>query len=134
MAVQTTSENEAANLQKVTVRAVHRILGCFIGGVAGLALLAVSFESFLPWLAALSAGVWIGAHVQNSTRGISYLGTQGAVVFIMTLVQGRGPPTNIMAGVERFAGITGGMLLVLAVSLLTASSPSDSSHSAQRGA
>ena len=134
MAMQTTSENEAANLQKVTVRAVHRILGCFIGGVAGLALLAVSFESFLPWLAALSAGVWIGAHVQNSTRGISYVGTQGAVVFIMTLVQGSGPPTSIMAGVDRFAGVTGGTLLVLAVSLLTASSPRDSSDSAQRGA
>ena len=87
----------------------------------GLAALSLSFESFVPWLLTLCAGVWLGAHVQNSTRGIGYIGTQGAVVFIMTLVQGFGPPASIAAGVERFAGITGGLLIVLAISVLTAS-------------
>jgi uncharacterized membrane protein YccC len=119
MAVQAVSEDEVTNRQKVATRATHRILGCLIGGLAGLALLALSFESFLPWLLALIVGVWIGAYVQNSTRGIGYVGTQGTVVFIMTLVQGWGPPSSIMPGIERFAGITGGLLIVLAVSVLT---------------
>jgi uncharacterized membrane protein YccC len=118
MAVQVTSEDEVTNGQKVAVRAAYRIIGCLIGGVAGLALLSLGFESFLPWLVALSAGVWIGAHVQNSARGLGYVGMQGTVVFIMTLVQGWVPPTSIIPGVERFAGITGGMLIVWGVILL----------------
>jgi uncharacterized membrane protein YccC len=121
MAVQATTEDEIANRQRVVTRATHRIFGCLIGGIAGLAALSLSLESFIPWLLTLCAGVWIGAHVQGSTRGISYVGTQGAVVFMMTLVQGFGPPNSILAGVERFAGITGGLLIVLAVSVLTAS-------------
>jgi len=122
MAVQATSPDEVANRHQVIIRATHRILGCLVGGAAGLVLLSLSFESFLPWLAVLCAGVWIGAHVQSSSRGIGYVGTQGAVVFMMTLVQDFGPPAGILAGVERFAGITGGLLIVLAVSMLTATS------------
>jgi uncharacterized membrane protein YccC len=123
MAVQSTTEDEVANRQKIVTRATHRLFGCLIGGIAGLAVLSLSFESFIPWLATLCAGIWIGAHVQSSARGIGYIGTQGAVVFIMTLVQGFGPPGDILAGGERFAGITGGLLIVLAVSMLTAKWP-----------
>lgn len=120
MAVQARTADEIATRQQVVTRATHRIFGCLVGGVIGLGVLSLSFESFLAWLAVICIGVWIGAHVQNSTRGISYVGTQGTVVFIMTLVQGFGPPASILAGVERFAGITGGLLIVLAVSVLTA--------------
>jgi uncharacterized membrane protein YccC len=120
MAVQATSADDVANRQAIVRRATHRIFGCLIGGLAGLAVLALSFESFVPWLLALCAGVWIGAHVQSGTHGIGYVGTQGAVVFMMTMVQGWGPPSTILAGVERFVGITGGLLIVLAVSVLTA--------------
>jgi uncharacterized membrane protein YgaE (UPF0421/DUF939 family) len=123
MAVQAISEDKEANQRQVAARATHRILGCLLGGVAGLALVAVSFESFLPWLAVLMAGIWISTHVQSSARGIGYIGTQGAVVFISTLVQGWGPPTGIAAGLERFAGITGGLLIVTVVSILAAPSP-----------
>ncbi len=84
----------------------------------------LSIESFLPWLLMLMAGLWISAHVQASRRGIGYVGTQGAVVFISTLVQGWGPPASIAPGLDRFAGITGGLLILLAVSWLTAPSRS----------
>jgi uncharacterized membrane protein YccC len=120
MAVQAVSEDDAVNRQNILTRAAHRLLGCLIGGVAGLALLSLSLESFIPWLATLCAGVWIGAHVQNGAHGVGYVGTQGAVVFIMTLVQGFGPPESILVGIERFAGITGGLTIMLAVSVLTA--------------
>ena len=121
MAVQAPSEDNVANRGQIVLRATHRIFGCLIGGVIGLVALSLSFESFMPWLLALCAGVWIGAHVQSSTRGIGYVGTQGTVVFMMTLVQDFGPPDSILAGVERFAGITGGLLIVLVVAVLTAS-------------
>jgi hypothetical protein len=70
----------------------------------------------------LTAGIWIAAHIQGSQRGIGYVGTQGAVVFISMLVQGWGPPNSIIQGIDRFAGITGGLLILLVVSLLTAPS------------
>jgi len=119
MAVQDTSADEVANRKQVVVRATHRMFGCLVGGSIGLAALSFSFESFLPWLVVLSAGVWFGALIQSSKRGIGYVGTQGTVVFMMTLVQGFGPPESILAGIERFAGITGGLAITLAVSVLT---------------
>jgi uncharacterized membrane protein YccC len=122
MAVPALSSDDAENQQKITERAMHRFLGCLLGGLAGLACLVISIESFLPWLLMLTAGIWIAAHVQGSQRGIGYVGTQGAVVFISTLVQGWGPPTSITPGIDRFAGITGGLLILLAVSWLTAPS------------
>jgi uncharacterized membrane protein YccC len=118
MAVQAVSDDDAANRKSILIRAVHRLLGCLIGGLAGLALLSLSLESFVPWLAALCVGVFIGASVQSGAHGVGYVGTQGAVVFMITLVQGWGPPADIIVGVERFAGITGGMAIVVALSAL----------------
>jgi uncharacterized membrane protein YccC len=122
MAVPALSHDDAANRQLITERALHRLLGCLVGGVVGLACLILSIESFLPWLLMLATGIWIAAHVQGSQRGIGYVGTQGAVVFISTLIQGWGPPASIFPGIDRFAGITGGLLILLAVSWLTAPS------------
>ncbi|WP_204310976.1 FUSC family protein, partial [Stenotrophomonas maltophilia] len=68
MAVPALSEDEAGHRAAIGARGTHRILGCLIGGLAALAVLALSFESFLPWLIALIIGVWIAAHVQGSTR------------------------------------------------------------------
>jgi hypothetical protein len=72
----------------------------------------------------LTAGVWLAAHVQGSRRGIGYVGTQGAVAFISTLIQGSGPTSSILPGIERLVGITGGLLILLVVSVLTAPSRS----------
>jgi uncharacterized membrane protein YccC len=122
MAVPTLSYDTAADQQKIVERAMHRLLGCLFGGLVGLAALALSIDTFLPWLLMLTAGIWIAAHIQGSQRGIGYVGTQGAVVFISMLVQGWGPPNSIIQGIDRFAGITGGLLILLVVSLLTAPS------------
>jgi uncharacterized membrane protein YccC len=120
MAVPALSGDTAADRQRIVGRAMHRLLGCLLGGIAGIACLALSVTMFMPWLLMLTVGLWIAAHVQSSRRGIGYVGTQGAVVFISTLIQGSGPPTSILPGIERFVGITAGVLILLAVSLLTA--------------
>lgn len=122
MAVPVLKDDAAPDRRKITERAMHRIVGCLLGGAMGLACLALSVESFLPWLLMLTTGVWITARVQSSQRGIGYVGTQGAVAFISTLVQGQGPPASILPGIDRFAGIAGGLLILLTVSLLTAPS------------
>jgi hypothetical protein len=57
-------------------------------------------------------------HVQIGKHGVGYVGTQAAFVFVVTMIQGPGPPSSIMPGVDRFAGVTGGLGILLIVSLL----------------
>jgi uncharacterized membrane protein YccC len=102
----------------VATRGLHRLVGCFFGGLAGLVVLALSLDQFLPWLVALTAGVWIGTHVQASERGVGYAGMQATIAFIMTLVQGPAPPQSILPGINRFAGIMCGLTVLLVISLL----------------
>ncbi len=119
-AVPAVTGNAQEDERVMVQRSLHRLLGCAFGGAAGLLCLAFSVENFLPWLAMLTAGSWIAAHVQGSQRSIGYVGTQAAMVFIMTLVQGDGPPSSIMPGLDRLAGIAGGLMILLVVTLLTA--------------
>jgi hypothetical protein len=67
--------------------------------------------------------VWIGMQIQSGPHGVGYVGTQAAFVFIVTLIQGAAPPTSIMPGIDRFAGIVGGLGILWTVSLLLG--PSD---------
>jgi len=102
------------------------------GGVSRVALgcLALNVESFLWWLGMIGAAVWIGMHVQVGRHGVGYVGTQAAFVFIITMIQGQAPPDSIMPGIDRFAGITGGLGILLIVSLLLW--PSDAEQAAAR--
>jgi uncharacterized membrane protein YccC len=118
MAVPVLSDGSANDRRKIATRGLHRMLGCMFGGCAGLAALALSIDDLALWLVVLSAGVWVGAHVQASERGVGYAGTQGAVVFIMTLVQSAGPPASILPGIDRFAGIVCGLMALLTISFL----------------
>jgi uncharacterized membrane protein YccC len=118
LAVPVLSDNPMGSYRKMVEKAMHRLLGCFVGGIAGLILLAVPLTQLLPWLASLAAGTWLFAHLQGSTRGIGYVGTQAAVVFIITLVQGDGPPASILPGINRFAGITIGMVTLFVICVL----------------
>ena len=102
----------------VAVRSIHRFVGCLIGGVMALACLALNVDAFPWWLAMIGAAVWLGMHVQIGKHGVGYVGTQAAFVFIITMIQGAAPPDSIMPGVDRFAGITGGLGILLIISLL----------------
>jgi uncharacterized membrane protein YccC len=104
--------------QAVAQRALHRIIGCLLGGIVALGCLALDVTSFPWWLAMIGAAVWVGMHVQIGKHGVGYVGTQAAFVFIVTLIQGAAPPTSILPGVDRFVGITGGLAILLIVSLL----------------
>jgi len=104
--------------RRVASQSLQRVMGCFIGGLAGLFLLALSFTEFLPWLLALTAVLWVGAYIQTSTKGVGYIGTQAALVLIMTLVQGWGPPDSILTGIARFAGMMAGLGILMVVSLI----------------
>ena len=118
--------------QAVAQRSLHRVVGCLLGGIVALACLALDITSFPWWLAMIGAAVWLGMHVQVGKHGVGYVGTQAAFVFIVTLIQGAGPPDSIMPGVDRFAGITGGLGILLIVSLLLW--PSDAEIAGEKAA
>ena len=90
---------------------VHSITVCLI-------CIALPLTEFLPWLGALGAGVWISCYIQTSERGVGNIGTQAAIVLIITLVQGWAPPTSILPGIERFAGMAAGLTILLVVTML----------------
>lgn len=102
----------------VAERALHRLLGCLIGGLAALGCLALSVTDFLSWLLMIAVAMWICMHVQTSRRGVGYVGTQAAMVFIVTLSQGAGPPTSLLPGIDRFAGIAGGLAILMVLSVV----------------
>jgi uncharacterized membrane protein YccC len=118
MAVPILSDHPVNQGRLIVTRALHRMIGCFFGGVAALAALAIPLTDVLPWIAVLSAGVYIGTYVQQSARGIGYIGTQAGLVFIITLVQGFGPPSTIWPGIDRLGGMMGGLAILLIVSFL----------------
>ena len=60
----------------------------------------------------------VSLHVQVGKHGVGYVGTRAAFVLIITMIQGPAPPDSIMPGIDRFAGITGGLAILLVVSLL----------------
>jgi uncharacterized membrane protein YccC len=104
-------------------RSVLRIIGCLFGGVLGLLCLALPLTVYALWLAVVFAGVWICAHVQASKDAISYAGIQAAVVYIVMMVQGSGPPSSILPGIDRFAGILCGLGVLLLVGLVLRPAP-----------
>jgi uncharacterized membrane protein YccC len=112
------TDGGVATRHAIAVRSLHRFLGCLLGGIVALICLALDVESFVWWLAMIGGAVWVGMHIQVGPHGVGYVGTQAAFVFIVTLIQGEGPPTSIMPGVERFAGIVGGLAILLVVSLV----------------
>ncbi len=103
---------------QIAEKSLHRFLGCLLGGLLALACLALQVEAFIWWLAVIAAAVWVGMHIQVGKHGVGYVGTQFAFVFVVTMIQGLSPPASIMPGIDRFLGITGGIGILMLVSLV----------------
>jgi len=116
MAVPGLAQNPEQIEARIHQRVVLRIAGGLLGGAAGLAVLAASFTSLLPWLMLLMAGIWIGAFMQSTPRETGYVGLQATMAYMLTLVQRAGPPLSLVPGVERMAGVLLGVGLLLLVS------------------
>jgi uncharacterized membrane protein YccC len=79
-------------------RMVHRTLGCLLGSGTAIVCLSVFSNAMLLGVLALCAGIWIGYHIQIGNEGIGYLGTQFALGFLITFIQGPGPVASILSG------------------------------------
>ena len=98
-------------------RAAHRLIGCLIGALVGLACLRFIGSDFLLWIVLIPPGIWLCSQIQTGTAGVSYVGSQAMFAYLMSMVQGQGPPTSISPGFERLVGVMGGLSVLFVVTL-----------------
>ncbi len=117
MSIPTTAILEP-NSPAIIQRAAHRLIGCLIGALAGLACLAFIGSDFLLWIVLIPPGIWLCSQIQTGTSGVSYVGTQAMLAYLMSMVQGQGPPDSISPGFERLVGVMGGLSVLFVVTLI----------------
>jgi uncharacterized membrane protein YccC len=98
-------------------RAAHRLIGCLLGALVGLACLAFVGDDFLLWFALIPPGIWLCSQIQSGTTGVGYIGTQAMFSYLISMVQGQGPPETISPGFERLVGVMGGLSILFVVTL-----------------
>jgi len=117
MAVPTTAVQEPDG-RTVVQRAVYRLVGCALGALLGLLCLYWIGQNFLVWVLLLMGGVWLSSQIQTGSTGISYVGVQAGFAFLLSMVQGQGPPLSPIPGIDRFAGITAGLAVLLIITMV----------------
>jgi uncharacterized membrane protein YccC len=106
--------------QPVAEKMVQRTVGCLLAGLLGVALLPLMQGQVIPCLLVLSAGVWIGCHVQSGKEGASYIGVQFTIAFIMVFVQDHHWSADPGPALLRLSGILMGIVVLAVVMLTTA--------------
>jgi uncharacterized membrane protein YccC len=117
MAIPTTAILEPDG-RTVVQRAVHRLVGCALGALLGLLCLYWVGSNFAVWFLLLMAGVWLNSQIQSGSSGISYVGTQAGLAFLLSMIQGQGPPLSPTPGLDRFAGIMAGLSVLLIITMV----------------
>jgi uncharacterized membrane protein YccC len=117
MSIPTTAILEP-NSPAIIQRSAHRLIGCLIGALMGLACLAFVGSDFLLWIVLIPPGIWLCSQIQTGTTGVSYIGTQAMFAYLMSMVQGQGPPDSIGPGFERLVGVMCGLSVLFVVTLI----------------
>jgi uncharacterized membrane protein YccC len=117
MSIPTTAILEP-NTPAIIQRSAHRLIGCLIGALMGLACLAFIGSDFLLWIVLIPPGIWLCSQIQTGTTGVSYIGTQAMFAYLMSMVQGQGPPDSISPGFERLVGVMGGLSILFVITLI----------------
>ncbi|MEO3473032.1 FUSC family protein [Roseomonas sp. CAU 1739] len=99
-------------------RGRQRVLGCVLGGGFGLVAMTLGGASLLLWLGVLGLGLFLFSVLHHGGGPSAYVGTQGGLAVIITLVSGRAPPASILPVAERLAGATLGVVVLTLVAML----------------
>ena len=99
-------------------RSAHRLVSCALGALLGLLCLYWVGSNFLVWLLVLMGGIWLTSQIQSGNTGIGYLGTQAGLAFLLSMIQGEGPPLSPIPGIGRFAGIMAGLSVLLVITMV----------------
>jgi len=117
LAVPTTAIIEL-DARTIVQRSAYRLVGCALGALMGLFCLYWVGSNFLVWLLLLMAGVWLSSQIQTGTTGIGYVGTQAGLAFLLSMIQGQGPPLSPTPGIDRFAGMMAGLTVLLVITMV----------------
>ena len=117
LAIPTTAVIEL-DARTIVQRSVYRLVGCAFGALMGLFCLYWVGSNFLVWLLLLMAGVWLSSQIQSGTTGIGYVGTQAGLAFLLSMIQGQGPPLSATPGINRFAGMMAGLTVLLLITIV----------------
>lgn len=89
----------------------QRIIGCGLGGAAGLVVIGLDATDQFWWSAMLFLGIFSFARVHLAKTPNAYIGTQSAIAYIVTLVD-PGPPTSLFPPLDRLTGIIIGVTIM----------------------
>ncbi len=93
-------------------RAFTRFVGCLSGAVWGLLAMHFVGDAFLPWLLTLFVGLYLAAHINMGKGDAAYVGMQGGIAIVVTMIQGAGPSPDLAAAFSRLVGVFGGVVFV----------------------
>lgn len=99
-------------------RGRQRVLGCLLGGGFGLVAMTLGGASLVLWLGVLGLGLFLFSVLHHGGGPSAYVGTQGGLAVIITLVSGPAPPASILPVVERLTGATLGVVVLTVVAML----------------
>jgi uncharacterized membrane protein YccC len=99
-------------------RGRQRVVGCLLGGAYGLAAMTLGGTSLVLWLGVLGLGVFLFSALHQGGGPSAYVGTQGGLTVIITLVAGVAPPASILPVADRLTGATLGVLVLILVTAL----------------
>jgi uncharacterized membrane protein YccC len=117
MAIPTTAVIESDS-RTLVQRSAHRLVGCALGALLGLFCLYWVGSNFLVWLLLLMGGIWLFSQIQSGNTGVGYMGTQAGLAFLLSMIQGQGPPLSPIPGIDRFAGIMAGLAVLLIITMV----------------
>jgi hypothetical protein len=62
--------------------------------------------------------IWLTSQIQSGNAGIGYVGTQAGLAFLLSMIQGEGPPLSPIPGIDRFARIMAGLSVLLIITMV----------------
>jgi uncharacterized membrane protein YccC len=107
-----------SGLQAVSLRLLHRIVGCFCGAGFAAPFLFFARGSPLVLFAGLTLGVMLGRHLENGRGSLAYAGVQFTLAVIVVLVPDSYASAQIEPARERLIGILIGIALLEPVLVL----------------
>lgn len=104
-------------------RALLRLLGCFIGGGTGLALVAASIQLLPAFLFVIFVFATIFGYMLSGSAAISYAGLQAGFAFVIAYAPSITPTTTLDPAIDRFAGILLAFVVFWVIDMVFATDP-----------